>query len=522
MSISKRKTTEQFIADAREVHGDKYDYSHAIYVNGGSYKPTAVKVKIICPEHGMFEQSANAHTQGQGCPGCGLLKQYNQPHKLTTETFIKRALEVHKKKYNYTEVIYKTTETKLRIICPEHGLFLQSPHAHLAGRGCPYCSGRIRHTTESFIAKAKQVHGERFDYQHVEYYNLKAPVQIICPEGHIFEQQPILHLNAKGCPKCRPHKLNTKIIISRSRKIHGDKYDYSLVNYQEAGEKIKIICPIHGVFKQSVDSHINGRGCRKCGIETRSVKNTFTESDFLKRANKIYGEAFDYSASVFSGWRNDLTIICKQHGPFNLSPYYHTTIKQGCPVCSGKVITTAEFKKRAKEVHGNLYDYSKVRYRLTNIKVAIKCKKHGFFEQSPGTHLAGSGCPSCNASKGERRINQYLAKTGLFYEVQKRFPKLRIKFLLAFDFFVPEENLLIEYDGAQHFIPVKKWGGEKNLQGIQHRDSLKEKFAKKYGYRLLRINYTQFEKIEEILSRHIKKASLTNPKKHKQQFRLLL
>jgi len=135
--MSKRLTTKQFIDRAKKVHGNKYDYSLV------QYKNTKTKVKIICPVYGIFEQTPHAHLQGQNCYKCGIIIKNNKLRK-STEQFIIDAKEVHGNKYNYSLVQYKNWSIKVKIICPEHGIFEQTPSNHLQGNGCPKCGNEYK------------------------------------------------------------------------------------------------------------------------------------------------------------------------------------------------------------------------------------------------------------------------------------------------------------------------------------------------------------------------------------------
>jgi hypothetical protein len=195
----------------------------------------------------------------------GEINGIDMPRKKTTEEFIVDAYCKHDDRYNYKFVDYKNNLTKVKIICPVHGIFEQIPGDHLKGSGCSKCSGTKRLTTEEFIKKAKVVHGDKYDYSLVEYKNRRIEIKIICPEHDIFEQIPTNHLNGKGCPKCGGNiKKTTEEFIKKAKVVHGDKYDYSLVEYKNAKTKIKIICPEHGIFEQTPECHSNSQGCPKC------------------------------------------------------------------------------------------------------------------------------------------------------------------------------------------------------------------------------------------------------------------
>ena len=188
--MSKRLTTRDFITRSTAKHGDKYDYSLV------DYMLSRTKVKIICRDHGVFEQTPNKHLQGDGCPECG------GNVKLDNVTFIKKATEKHNNKYDYSLVDYVKSQTKVKIVCSEHGEFLQAPAKHLWGSGCPRCCCNVKRDNETFIKKATEKHNNKYDYSLVDYVYNKVKVKIICANHGTFEQTPANHLNGQGCPVC--------------------------------------------------------------------------------------------------------------------------------------------------------------------------------------------------------------------------------------------------------------------------------------------------------------------------------
>ena len=269
--MPKKKTKEEFIKEATEKHKGKYDYSKVDYVNNKT------KVCIIChkPEHGEFNQTPNCHLQGQGCPKCGVEKKH-ESQTSTKEKFIKKACKVHGGKYDYSKGEYVNSRTKVCIICPEHGEFWQTPNEHTQRYGCPKCGGTYLLMKEEWITSARKVHGGKYDYSKGEYVNSRTKVCIICPEHGEFYQTPNNHLRGHGCPKCGGKCIPTKKEwIASARKVHGDKYDYSKFKYINANTKVCIICHKHGEFWQRPNSHLNGRGCSKCNLShlERSMMN---------------------------------------------------------------------------------------------------------------------------------------------------------------------------------------------------------------------------------------------------------
>ncbi len=255
----KKKTSQEFITEAKEIHGDKYDYTLVDYINNMK------KVKIICKIHGVFEQAPSKHLLGQSCPECSR-KNLSDTQRKSSLSFISEAKEIHGDKYDYTLVDYINYKNKVKIICPTHGIFEQSPSNHLSGKGCLYCGGTSGMDKTLFILKAKEIHGDKYDYTNVDYVNSHTKVKIICPTHGIFEQSPNNHLSKKqGCYKCLNKIHDNDSFIRVSSLIHNNKYDYSLVQYNGITKKVKIICDIHGQFNQRCDSHKNGFGCPSCG-----------------------------------------------------------------------------------------------------------------------------------------------------------------------------------------------------------------------------------------------------------------
>ena len=272
--MPKKKTKEEFIKEATEKHNGKYDYSKVEYVN------SKTKVCIICPEHDEFWQTPSNHTRGQGCPYCGH-NATGKSKRSSKEDFIKKAHKIHKGKYDYSKVNYMNNSTKVCIICPEHDEFWQKPNDHLGGHGCTKCSGKYAPTTEEWIASARKVHDNKYDYSKVKYINANTKVCIICPKHGEFWQTPSSHLKGCGCPKCSADNLRERYtstkeeFIEKAHEVHKEKYDYSKVKYVNCETKVCIICPDHGEFWQSPHNHLSGYGCPKCNLShlERSLMN---------------------------------------------------------------------------------------------------------------------------------------------------------------------------------------------------------------------------------------------------------
>ncbi len=317
-SVKKQtKTNEQFIEQVSPIHKNKYDYSLV------DYKCSKTKIKIICKTHGEFEQTPGSHLRGQGCPKCA-----STGMKKTTKGFIKEAKLIHGDKYDYSMVDYKNRVVKIKIICKIHGKFEQSPAGHLSGFGCFKCYGNKPMTTEEFINKAKLIHGDKYKYTFSVYKNSYTKIKIICSVHGLFEQSPRTHLGGGGCSKCANKVKSNEGFKNDAQKIHGNKYDYSLIDYKDWRTKVKIICREHGVFEQNAYSHCCGHGCPKC---SNNQKPNLVE--LLKTAAHIHKNKYDYSKAVYLSAKAKIKIICKIHGEFEQNAYSHCR-GQGCPRCA--------------------------------------------------------------------------------------------------------------------------------------------------------------------------------------------
>lgn len=469
-----KKATPDFIYEAKSIHGSLYDYSECNYVTAHQ------KVRIICPVHGVFLQTPHQHLRGEGCPSC------SGKMTITTEEFISRAKEIHGERYGYDRVRYINGNSKVEITCPIHGVFFQTPQSHLRGNGCAKCGGTATLTNEDFIVRARIIHGWKYDYSEVRYVNIQTPVLISCPSHGVFAQTPASHLNGSGCPQCAAYARSTKKMNTQeeflvaSKKIHGDEYDYSRVEYRGSTTPVIIICREHGLFNQTPKAHLKGHGCPKCHGRNR------TTDEFISEALKLHGDKYDYSRVQYAGSNTKVSIICRIHGEYLQTPHSHLS-GAGCPVCGNSVLrTTKDFIARAQKVHGNKYDYKLSVYRGAHRKLSIICPSHGEFVQVAKCHLNGSGCPVCRASNLEKEIQSELSKNGIQCYEEYSFPWLRSDDgVMKLDFYVPKYNVAIECQGIQHFSPVDFFGGVAGFHSTKKRDAQKRELCYKNGIRLL-------------------------------------
>ena len=235
-----------------------------------SYYEQGVNPTDIAKELGIKTQSVKYKAHA-----LGITKKYKYDFK----DFVTIFREVHGDKYDYSEFNYVDRNTKGKIFCKKcNEYFLQRPHGHRAGRGCPVCAQNSRNkkqtmTTEGFMDEAVKVHGDKYDYSRVEYRKSNIKVLIFCKTHGYFNMRPNVHLRGQGCPSCgvesriQKQTYDQSLFLELSRELHGDTYDYSKVLYGGSKTKVTIVCSKHGEFLQTPDLHINGKaGCPKCKI----------------------------------------------------------------------------------------------------------------------------------------------------------------------------------------------------------------------------------------------------------------
>ena len=504
-------TTDEFIEEAKLIHGDRYDYSKV------DYKYSNENVIITCKIHGDFlQRPANHINSKQGCPKCGgSIKKSNQE-------FIEEAIKIHGDKYDYSKVNYIHAHKKIIIICKIHGDFEQIPSSHLNCNECNKCaiinSAEKRKTTlEEFIKKSILVHGDKYDYSKVYYKLGDTKVIIICKIHGDFEQTPNRHLVGQGCPKCgiilaaNKNRKTLEEFIEKSILVHGDKYDYSKVDYKLGDTKVIIICKIHGDFEQTPNSHLIGHGCTNCSHINSAEKRKTTLEEFIDRSNIKHNNKYDYSKSIYINGTIKIKIICKIHGDFEQVPDSHLA-GHGCPNCSHinnaekRKTTKEEFIKKSILVHGDKYDYSKVDYKSSKEKVIIICKIHGEFLQGLN-HYRGSGCPKCSNNVYSKPSILWLDFLSIFYNIYIQHGVNDGEFLIPntrykADGYCKETNTIYEFHGDYwHGNPKIYKGNEINkntnctYNELYEKTLIRENKIKELGYNLKTIWENDWKKI---------------------------
>ena len=536
----RKKTLKEFINDSKSIWGDRFDYSQVEYVN------SRTNVVLRCKIHNeVFKQKPFHHLvmRNCGCPKCHkeIVEKAIKRRTLTTEEFIKRSKEKFGNKFDYSKTNYISSKKEVEIICPKegHGSFLIRPEKHLrSDYGCPSCANEHRSdwcriSRDEFVKRAQAKYGDRFDYSHMGYNGYENPITIVCNRHGILETTPFMHLLTKhgGCRKCSKESIirakasmTTEEYKEKAIMVFGNRYDYSCTKYESQKKKIKIRCPKHDyIFELLPQSHLNGKGCPICEQEELAEyerrkatalqeRKEFRErqklkreryrqllsgkksttpygvDEFLRIAKLIHEDDFDYSLvkEQYINLNTDVTLICnKKHHVFPQKPIKHLR-GQGCPYCIGRMRTTESFIEEAKEVHGNRYDYSKVKYVDYAKDVIITCPKHGDFKMRPIKHLRGEGCHECQTSLLEAKVITYLqSHLDMLFETQWQFEWLKTTRTMPLDIYIPDYKIAIECQGEEHFVAKAKFGGEKGFKKRIQNDKQKFRLCKKHGITML-------------------------------------
>ena len=293
-------------------------------------------------------------------------------------------------------------------------------------------------------------------------------------------------------------KLTTEEFIQKAKEVHGDKYDYSKSVYKTKKEKVIITCPIHGDFEQSPDGHLRGQGCPRCKADKLSKDRSKSLEQFVEEANLVHNNKYNYSKFNYKNSKTKGIIICSIHGEFEQDPPNHLAGK-GCPEC-GKLkisqkltMSNKDFINHCQKLNPE-YDYSITEYTGMANKIKYVCPFHGIIEQNAHDHYYNEvGCPKCNKSHGEKFIEQFLVENKIEYTDQYSIEidsTINSSGHAKVDFYLPKYNTFIEYNGIQHYESVKHFGGGKIFQHQQKRDLALVDYCVKNSIQLIIIPYT--------------------------------
>ncbi len=474
-----RITTSGWIERVRKIHGDRYDYSLSDYL--GSSKP----IKIICQKHGDFMQRASKHIEGHGCKKCASEKQ-----RKDIDLFIKESQDFHGDYYDYSETNLVNIHSPVTIICPVHGRFNQEPAKHQRGQGCKKCHGREIWNQEEFLLKAKEIHGDKYDYSESIYQKTNIPVLIKCKKcDKSFSQTPNSHIRGCGCPNCAGNiKFSDDAFKEMLLEIHNGEI-YALGDYDGMDRKI-LVEHVCGHKWETTPSHLIRRkqGCRICSIEQKKM----TQADFDRRLF----ERHNGQIVALEPYKQSQIPLKVQHlncgKIWDISP--RVVLRCGCHNCANRK-SNEEFLRELEIVHrGEIIALEPYQTNRQKIKVQHLCG-HQWSTVPSDLISKEHGCPWCASSKGNRKIATILTDNNITFVSEARFDSCKHKIKLPFDFYLTEFNTLIEFDGEQHFVSIDFWGGEQGLEERQLRDEIKNRWAFENNMKLHRIRYDEILEI---------------------------
>ena len=409
------------------------------------------------------------------------------------ENFIEKSTIAHNGYYDYSKVEYINSSSKVLITCPEHGDFWQLPNDHIKGFKCPKCKAdNHRVKLSDFVKKAREIHGDKYTYIESSWNGTATPVQAICPHHGNITLMPSSHLEGSECLYCaRALKEDS---VSDVPKFEVLDVKYKLVSNVDSvitNSVYTFNCSKHGDYNTTYLKYLNKfyHGCLECANE--GIRKDF--DSFVKEASETHNNKYKYIKPEFMNRNQKVKIICPEHGEFEMLPYNHAT-GQGCPQCGilkvaeARTLTNEEFISRAKEIFPEYY-YSNTVYKKNIEPISAICPEHGEFERIAQVFLQGYGCPKCRMNKSERLIYNSLKEiTNLEIIFGKRFKELNNKEL---DFYIPEFNLGIEYNGIAYHHSTPDSEHLQNYFSLTRRDYLyhydKWRMAKDAGIRLISI-----------------------------------
>ena len=446
--------------------------------------------------------------------------------KLTIVKFIEDCQKIHNNFYDYSAVEIVNSREKVKIKCPVHGYFYQSPSKHKNGQGCPIC-GRLKTISKQqfsqieIIKNFKKIHKDNYDYTNVQYRGYHRKVEIICRLHGSFFQTPASHIkNKSGCPKCgrertsKKRKISPEEFFKRSNIVHHNKYDYSKSNFVDLSTEVLIYCIIHSnFFKQKPLTHIRGNtNCEYC-VKDKLIKyyenKRVSTSEIVKRFKKQHKNKYDYSLIQNPIKCEDkINIVCPNHGKFTQRVSNHIR-GDGCPTCAGnEALTIEDMKALAEKRNGTCLSST---YKNLRTKLKWRCADGHVWEASPDQiRHNNSWCPTCSYNLGEEIVRIYFETIFL-----KPFPRKRPKWLkgLELDGYSSDLGLAFEHHGQQHYKQKKIYHKTtKEFEDQISRDNRKRELCVKHKVTLFEIpevpTLTPINELPQLLNSAFKKINI--------------
>lgn len=337
----------------------------------------------------------------------------------------------------------------------------------------------------------KRIENEGYILLSTEYKNSTSKLKMICPNKHEWNGTWRDFRDGCRCPKC-------------SRKNINKKYDFNFVNdyfksfgytllskeYNSCDEYLEVMCPNSHKYKTTFSNFKNGSRCKECyGNKKYSFEDI---AEIIKAKNyKIISNKEDYINS-----HSEITLKCTK-GHIYTTKFYVFNQGHECPYCTERKVN---FNMVKYNIEKEGYILLSKEYKNNSEKLEIKCPNNHIYNMSYNNFQGGCRCPICNSSNGEQRISYILNNLGITYKIQYRFSNCKgDNKTLPFDFYIEDKNILIEYDGIQHFEPIDFFGGKEGFEKQQKYDNIKNQYCKDNNIKLIRIPYFEFSNIEKLL-----------------------
>lgn len=348
---------------------------------------------------------------------------------------------------------------------------------------------------------SQEIYGNKYDFSNSKLNGRHKSFQVFCNiHQKYFPAYTDRYFKKIPCPDCRKdarRKENCDNFLKEAEKLFPN-YDYSKVKYVNCDTKVEIICPVHGSFFATPYEHLKSKGCPKC------LGRNLTTEEFVDKIKALFGNKYDYSKVVYKGAKEPVILVCQTCGKeFNTIPN-NLLNNQGCPFCgmakfqkAGNIAYAQKCNKiyleKIKAKYGDKYDYNLIKETSVNSFIKIKCNScNKIFSVRAKYFLKGCECPCQrkNGSVGEREIAEFLKSHNISFVREKTFSDLRDKRNLRFDFYLPDKNICIEFNGEQHYRWIKKFHHTyKDFLIQKHHDWLKRKYCLKNGIKLIVIPF---------------------------------
>ena len=435
-------------------------------------------------------------------------------NRMSTDEYLSRVIELHGGNLDFSNSVYVGLSSPLKYRCVKHGnrQVKEASRLLMPGSGCYLCTREgMRKSGVGVINKIRDIQPPWIDLSKAEYITYNTPLDLFCTKHNVhYKQLPRPALSGViGCMKCRkanrPSHIQTGYTSFRRRldTRFGIEYITYPDDYKNSDVPVRIVCPIHGTFYMRPGSALKRDIlCPQC----RPSRSKLTCETYINRARARHGDVYDYSKTKYINYKLPIEVTCRKHGAFTVMPFAHIAKRNpcGCPAC-GKEHKVARYIAKAKHLHKNKYDYSKLVYMSYRTPVEIICPKHGSFWQALNNHLAGCGCPFCSESVGESAVSATLDYFQIDYIREYRLPEYKAQY--RYDFYIPILKLLIEYHGVQHYREVESW--KLSLAERQEMDKIKVELAYNAGYLYECIPYTNDKYLSRTINRVLRKAIKT-------------